>query len=170
MKTGIKEVHENLLVTFCFTKTTFFFISEHMYAEIRASSPSPPPLPPPLITDELIYYEEKTMTEGNYQSNINIPSHLKWPSKRVIRAAELAYLYERHSDEFELPFYPKRAGVTDVVDSLYDDPTCLSLTPAPGILRVQDSNQNAIQGCDGEAETKLSLSYPNRTHQETALL
>ena len=141
-----------------------------MYAEIRkhnASSPSPPPLLPPLITDELID-EERTMTESNCQANVSIPSHLKWPSKRVSQATELAYLYERHDAEFELPFYSKRAGVTDVVNSLYDDPTSLSLTPAPG--RIQDSYQNATQRCDGEGETNVSLSHPNRTHQETALL
>ena len=136
-----------------------------MYAEIRehnASSPSPPPLPPPLMTAELM--DE----ESNYQANVSIPSCLKRSSKRVSKAAELAYLYESDDAEFELPFYPKPPGVADVVDSLYDDPTSLSLIPAPG--RIQGNYQNAIQRHDGGAETKVSLPYPNRTHRETALL
>ena len=72
--------------------------------------------------------EERTTTESDYQANFSIPSHLKWPSKRVSQAAELAYLYERHDTEFELPLYPKQAGVTDVVDALYNDPTSNSST------------------------------------------
>ena len=119
------------------------------------------------MTDELID-EERTMIESNYQANVSIPSHLKWPSKRVSQAADLAYLYERHNAEFELPFYPKRAGVTDVVDSLYDDPTSLSLTSAPG--RIQSSFKNVMQYHDCGGETKVSLSHSNRTHWETALL
>ena len=115
--------------------------------------------------------EERTTEENNYEANVSIPSHLKWPSKRTSRTAELAYLYERQDAEFELPFYniyPKRAGATDVV---YDDPTSLSLTPAP--KRVQSNYQKAIQGQshDGgaEAEAQLSYYYPDRT-RETALL
>ena len=122
----------------------YLSVSENLYAEIRernASSPSPPPLPPPLMPDDLID-EEGATVESNYQTNVSIPSHLKWASKRISRAADhdLAYLYEGHNTEFELPFYPKRAGgVTDVAGSLYDDPTSLSLTPAP--VRVQDGRQ-----------------------------
>jgi hypothetical protein len=81
--------------------------------------------------------EEGAATESNYQANIRVPSHLKWSTKRISRAAdhELAYLYEGSGAKFELPFYPNQAaqpgGVTNVADSLYDDPTSLSLTPAP---------------------------------------
>ena len=111
----------------------YLSVSENLYAEIgqrNASSPSPPPLPPPLMPDDLI--DEGATLESNYQANVSVPSHLKWVSKRISRAADhdLAYLYEGHNTEFELPFYPKKAGgVTDVADSLYDDPTSLSLTP-----------------------------------------
>ena len=95
-----------------------------MYTEIRegnAASPSLPPLPPPLMIESMD--DERTTEESNYEANVSIPSHLKWPSKRTSRTAELAYLYKRQDTEFELPFYsihPKQAGVTDVV---YDDPT-----------------------------------------------
>ena len=115
--------------------------------------------------------DERTTEENNYEANVSIPSHLKWPSKRTSRTAELAYLYKRQDTEFELPFYsihPKQAGVTDVV---YDDPTSLSLTPVP--KRVQSSYQKAIRGqsydSGVEAEAQLSYYYPDRT-RETALL
>ena len=127
-------------------KTTFnFFLdSEHLYTEIgqeaNASSPSPPSLPPPFVPESMDD-EVRTTEENPYEANLSIPSYLKWPSKRASRTAELAYLYK---SEFELPFYTNRAGVSDVVDSLYDDPTCLSLTPAT--KRVQSSHQKAIQG------------------------
>ena len=123
---------------------------EQLYAEIRernASSPSPPPspppLPPPLMTVELID-EDETMIENHYQTNVSIPSHLKWPTKRVSQAADhdLAYLYEGHNAEFELQLlHPKGAGVTDVTNSLYGNPTSLSLTSA--LVRVQDSYHRA---------------------------
>ena len=99
-----------------------------------------------------------TTEENNYEANVSIPSHLKWPSKRASRAAELAYLYERQYAEFEVPFYLKRAGVTDAVNSLYDNPTSLTLTPVP--KRVQSSYQKLIQGQshDGGAEAEAQLS------------
>ena len=123
----------------------YLSVSENLYAEIRernASSPSPPPLPPPLIMPDDLIDEEGATIESNYQANVSVPSHLKWASKRISRAADhdLAFLYEGHDTEFELPFYPKQAGgVTDVADSLYNDPTSLSLIPAP--VRVQDDRQ-----------------------------
>ena len=125
----------------------YLSVSESLYAEIgecNASSLSPPPLPPPLKADDLIDEEGATI-ESNYQANVSVPSHLKWPTKRISRVADhdLAYLYEGHDTEFELPFYPKQAGgVTGVADSLYDDPTSLSLTPAQ--VRVQDSHHQGL--------------------------
>ena len=149
---------------------------EQLHAEIRernASSPSPSPLPPPLMTVELID-EEETMIENHYQTNVSIPSHLKWPTKRVSQAADhdLAYLYEGHNAEFELPLlHPKGAGVTDVTDSPYDDPTSLSLTPAP--VRVQGSHQKVTQGqCHeggADSEAKVPLSHPNGRQEITLL-
>ena len=115
--------------------------------------------------------EVRTTEENPYEANLSIPSYLKWPSKRASRAAELAYLYERQDAEFELPFYPNRAGVSDVVDSLYDDPTSLSLTPAT--IKIKSGYQKSIQGQshDGgvEADVQHSYYYPDRT-RETALL
>ena len=153
----------------------FNIVLEHLYAEIReqnASSPSPPPLPPP-PDHEMIesMNEERAMMESTYQAHVSIPSHLKWATpksiKRVSNAAELAYLYERKDDEFELSFHSKQAGVTDVVDFLYEEPTSLSLIPTPR----RSSYRKAMQQRNEEdSESEVGLSYPLRTQVETAML
>ena len=97
-----------------------------------------------------------TKEENNYETNVGIPSYLK--REPVDKAVELAYLYGKQDAEFEVLFYLKQAGVTDAVNSFYDNPTSLTLTPAP--RKVQSSYQKAIQGQshDGGAEAEAQLS------------
>ena len=144
-------------------------MSEHIYTEIGEQNPSPPSLPLPEMTESMD--EEEPIIESiyqNYQAHVSVPSHFKRatprPTKRGSTAAELAYLYGRKDAEFELPFHPKQAGVTDVVEFLYEEPTSLSRIPAPRRNRYRKAMQQRNM-----AEVEMG-SYPHKTQIETTLL
>lgn len=92
------------------------------------SSPSPPPLPPPLMTASM----DEERESPNYEAHVSIPSHLKRPWRRASTAVELAYLYEtKENSEFVLPFQSHDVASLELNNTHYDNPTSLSLTPAP---------------------------------------